>query len=111
MQYIKVEVSEGRAYTYTWDDVAEPPLEPGEAVLLPANEVRGSTFRGTVLRVVPDAGSYRGPLKAVVARAACYWCGLEDGYHDEGCSRPGPAGGECTCGADVDERCPHHGIL
>jgi hypothetical protein len=66
-QYVKVELSEGRAYTYLWDDLLFA-LEPGDAVMLPASVVHNSTFSGTVLRVLdgPDP-HYDGPYKAVLA--------------------------------------------
>ena len=69
MQHVRVEVAEGRAYTYTWDDEAQPPLEPGEAVLLPSSIVQNRPFRGIVLRVVDGPGNYKGPLKSVLCRA------------------------------------------
>jgi hypothetical protein len=67
MQYVRVEVSEGRAYTYKWDDEAEQPLLPNERVLLPSNMVQDKTFEGTVLRTIhgPD---WDGPIKDVISR-------------------------------------------
>lgn len=65
--YVRVEVTEGRAYTYlAYED---PPLRPGEWVLLPGNEVHSDSFAGKVLRVLdgPDKG-YDGPYKAVLGR-------------------------------------------
>jgi hypothetical protein len=68
-QWVRVEVDEGRAYTYA--SFEEPPLERGEAVRLPGNVVK-SAFTGTVLRDVhPERiaqDDFRGPYKAVVAR-------------------------------------------
>lgn len=82
VQWVRVEVREGKAYTYA--SFEEPPLERGEAVVLPGNVVK-SSFVGTVLRTVagPEA-DYPGPYKAVVSRveprSACL-CG--DTYHDD----------------------------
>jgi hypothetical protein len=66
VQYVRVELDEGRAYTYIWDG---PPLEKGEWVSLPSNEVRDKTFAGKVIRVLdgPDP-SYDGEYKSVVDR-------------------------------------------
>lgn len=100
MQYVRVEVAEGRAYTYTWDDEAEPALEPGERVMLPSSVVQDRPFEGKVLRVVPDAGDYKGPLKSVLSRVEP----LDPS--------PEQVDQECTCvGGDVDVMCPHHGLL
>jgi hypothetical protein len=67
VQYVRVEVDEGRAYTYTAD--LTPPLERGEWVTLPGNEVHASAFAGRVIRLLdgPDK-HYSGPYKAVIGR-------------------------------------------
>ena len=67
MQFVRVEVSEGRAYTYKWDDALEPPLEKGEAVRLPSNMVQDKEFTGTVLRTLAEP-DFQGPIKSVVGR-------------------------------------------
>lgn len=71
-QHVRVEVEEGRAYTYTWDDSLEPPLEPGEAVVLPGNIVHGREFEGRVVRTMTAeqvaADPYQGEYKAVLRR-------------------------------------------
>lgn len=56
-------------YAYRWS--GEPPLEVGEAVLLPENWLSGMTRgRGPYAGVVTKLGStYRGPLSVIVARA------------------------------------------
>ena len=67
-QYVRVEVDEGRAYTYkAFEDV---PLTKGDVVVLPSNMVQDRAFEGTVLRVLdgPDP-SYPGPFKSVLRRA------------------------------------------
>ena len=66
-QYVRVEVTEGRAYTY--QAFEDPPLAKGEVVLLPGNQVQSRPFTGTVLRLMdgPD-DNYSGPYKAVVGR-------------------------------------------
>ena len=66
MQYVRVEVDEGRAYTYTWDGT--PPLKRGDVVVLPSNIVQEREFTGRVLRTMtkPDTDF---PLKAVLRRA------------------------------------------
>lgn len=100
MQYLRVEVREGKAYTYTWDDEREPALEPGEEVLLPSSVVQDRPFRGKVIRVVDGPGDYKGPLKAVLARMEP----LDP--------PPEQVDQECTCvGEDMDMSCPHHGLL
>ena len=72
MQFVRVEVEEGRAYTYQWDDSTEPPLEKDEIVVLPSNIVQDREFTGRVLReisaedVAKDA--YQGEYKNVVRR-------------------------------------------
>lgn len=65
--YVRVEVVEGRAYTY--QSFQDPPLTPGEWVVLPGNEVHHETFAGKVLRVLdgPDK-NYDGPYKQVLGR-------------------------------------------
>jgi len=67
MQYVRVEVDEGKTYTYVWEQ--GPPLEPGEWVRLPRNEVKGKSFPGKVIRVLdgPDP-SYVGEYKGVLGR-------------------------------------------
>jgi hypothetical protein len=82
VQWVRVEVREGKAYTYA--SFEEPPLERGEAVVLPGNVVK-SQFTGHVLRTVPDpAADYPGPYKAVLGRveprSACI---CEGTYHDD----------------------------
>lgn len=66
-QWLRVEVSEGRAYTYQSFEVH--PLARGDRVRIPGNVVKGPSV-GTVLRVVdgPDAG-YAGPYKAILGPA------------------------------------------
>jgi hypothetical protein len=64
-QYVRVEVAEGRAYTYTWDQT--PPLVAGEQVVLPSNMVQDREFSGRVIRVL-DGPDTDFPLKAVVRR-------------------------------------------
>ena len=66
MQYARVEVAEGRAYTYTFD--GEPALTPGEIVVLPSNMVKDQQFTGRVLRLMDEPGTEI-PLKAIVRRA------------------------------------------
>lgn len=72
MQYVRVEVSEGRAYTYTWDDRTGGKLQKGERVVLPSNIVQEKTFEGTVLRTISAEDvakdSYQGPYKEVLRR-------------------------------------------
>lgn len=65
--YVRVEVAEGRAYTYVARE--NPPLEVGEWVRLPGNEVHVSTFAGRVIRLLdgPDP-HYDGPYKVVLGR-------------------------------------------
>jgi hypothetical protein len=65
--WVRCEVGEGRAYTYV--SFEDPPLGPGEAVVLPGNVVQRDPFEGRVLRLLdgPDA-SYQGPYKAVKGR-------------------------------------------
>jgi hypothetical protein len=86
VQWVRVEVREGKAYTYMAFE--DPPLEPGETVVLPSNQVREGAFQGKVLRLLdgPDTHhGYQGPYKAVVRRAVtCPTCGLTD-KHDEEC--------------------------
>lgn len=67
-QWVRVEVAEGRAYTYR--SYLEPPLAPGEKVRLPGNVVRADPFVGAVLRILngPDPG-YAGPYKMILGRA------------------------------------------
>src|SRR5690349_13322908 len=54
-QWVRVEVYEGKAYTYAAFEF--PELERGEAVVLPGNAVQRGTFEGRVLRTVPDPGA------------------------------------------------------
>ena len=68
MQYVRVEVDEGRAYTYTWDDEVNPPLKPGEIVVLPSNIVQDRAFTGRVIRLMPEPDTDF-PLKAILRRA------------------------------------------
>jgi hypothetical protein len=63
-QYVRVEVSEGRAYTYRWE--GEEPLKAGDRVALPGNIVQGRTFSGTVLREI-DGPDWDGLIKEVIA--------------------------------------------
>lgn len=89
MQFVRVEVEEGRAYTYKWDDSLEPPLEPGEPVLLPGNMVHAEPFIGWVLRSMKEPG-WDGEIKSVISRvepkqysedddeSACLFCGEDD---------------------------------
>lgn len=67
VQYVRVEVAEGKAYTYEWH--GDPPLEAGEWVTLPSNQMRKDSFAGKVLRVLdgPDP-HYSGEYKAVIER-------------------------------------------
>jgi hypothetical protein len=65
MQYVRVEVSEGRAYTYRWE--GDPPLRRGERVMLPSNMVKDRTFEGTVIREIPGP-DWDGPIKGVLRR-------------------------------------------
>jgi hypothetical protein len=48
VQWVRVEVEEGRAYTYA--HFGDEPLERGEWVRLPGNAVRQTEFAGKVLR-------------------------------------------------------------
>ena len=66
MQYVRVEVSEGRAYTYEWDDLAFG-LMPGDTVVLPSNLVQDKEFEGRVIRLLdkPDTDI---PLKRIIRR-------------------------------------------
>lgn len=64
MQYVRVEVAEGRAYTYKWDG---DPLKPGEVVMLPSSIVQNRPFEGKVLRVL-DEPDFQGPIKSVLSR-------------------------------------------
>jgi hypothetical protein len=89
VQWVRVEVTEGRAYTYMAFE--EPPLERGEAVRLPGNSVQRSSFSGTVLRQTEPPTDYRGPFKAVIARV-----------------EPRTP---CTCDGGYDDDCPMHGGL
>lgn len=66
MQYVRVEVDEGRAYTYESD--LEPPLVRGDIVVLPSNIVRDREFTGRVIRVMEQSDTDY-PLKKVVRRA------------------------------------------
>lgn len=104
MQYVRVEVEEGRAYTYTWD--GDEPLSKDEVVVLPGNIVKDREFEGRVIREISAEDvardSYKGEYKAVLRRAG----------HLDGCPlrRPelrdpdeGPL--ECLCAdlqADLD---------
>jgi len=65
MQYVKVEIDEGKAYTYTWD--GEDALQVGDWVFCPGNVVRAEEFVGKVIRLLdgPDP-HYKGPYKAVL---------------------------------------------
>jgi hypothetical protein len=65
IQHVRVEVSEGRAYTYEWD--GKPPLQPGDLVVLPGNIVQNKDFTGKVLRVL-DGPDTDYPLKRVLRR-------------------------------------------
>ena len=69
MQYVRCEVDEGKAYTYTWDDIVFA-LAPGDRVMLPGNEVQPAPFEGRVIRLLdgPDK-NYDGPYKSVLGRA------------------------------------------
>lgn len=91
VQWVRVEVDEGRAYTYA--SFEDPPfLERYEVVLLPGNAVHGGTFRGYVLRTVTDPeADYPGPYRAIIGRAE--------------------PRDPCTCGDGYDDDCPKHGGL
>jgi hypothetical protein len=90
VQWVRVEVYEGKAYTYMAFE--EPPLERGEAVVLPGNIVQSGWFTGTVLRLLDGpSADYDGPYKAVVGRAE--------------------PRDPCTCGVGYDDDCPKHGGL
>jgi hypothetical protein len=71
VQYVRVEVEEGRAYTYTWD--GDRPLGRGDRVVLPGNIVHDREFEGTVLRTLTDEqvadDGYKGEYKGVLRRA------------------------------------------
>ena len=66
-QYVRVEVVEGKTYTYKAYE--EPPLEKGEWVRMPGNQVQTEPFAGKVIRALdgPDE-RYAGPYKAVLGR-------------------------------------------
>jgi hypothetical protein len=64
-QYVKVEIDEGRAYTYGWD--GEEPLKPGDQVVLPSNMVRNRTFSGRVLRILAES-DFKGPIKNILSK-------------------------------------------
>lgn len=67
VQWVRVEVSEGRAYTYV--SYVAPALEKGEWVRLPGNVVQTEDFAGRVIRVLKaPEGGYAGPYKAVLGR-------------------------------------------
>lgn len=66
-QWVRVEVAEGRAYTYV--HFGETPLERGEWVRLPGNAVQAEDFAGRVIRTLDGPGKdYAGPYKAVLGR-------------------------------------------
>ena len=67
MQFVRVEVSEGRVYTYQWDDIIET-LEKGDRVILPSNMVHNREFEGRVVRLLkkPDTDY---PLKDIIRKA------------------------------------------
>ena len=65
-QFVRVEVAEGRAYTYKW--AGDVPLVAGETVVLPSNMVQDREFTGRVIRVL-DGPDTDFPLKHVVRRA------------------------------------------
>lgn len=68
LQFVRVEVSEGRAYTYAAFE--DPPLARGDRVLLPGNQVHSTAFVGVVIRSVDiSTDNYEGDYKAVIARA------------------------------------------
>ena len=69
MQYVRVEVAPGKAYTYGWYDEIEEPLEPGEMVMLPGNALHAEPFPGRVLRSLGDDPGYDGPIKDIIRRA------------------------------------------
>jgi hypothetical protein len=64
-QFVRVEVSEGRVYTYIWD--GSPALVKGERVVLPSNIVQDREFTGKVVRVL-DGPDTDFPLKTIVRR-------------------------------------------
>jgi len=66
-QWVRVEVGEGKAYTYVAFE--DPLLGRGERVIVPGNVVHRDPFVGTVLRLLaePDA-TYPGPYKAILRR-------------------------------------------
>lgn len=70
VQWVRVEVNEGRAYTYMAFE--DPALEQGEEVYLPANVVKSGRFKGRVIREIPTekilSDHYQGPFKAVMGR-------------------------------------------
>ena len=70
MQYVRVEVSEGRAYTYKWE--GDEPLVKDEQVVLPGNIVQDREFTGRVIRIVSAEDvakdKYQGEYKAVLRR-------------------------------------------
>lgn len=68
MQYVRVEVAPGRAYTYGWLDEIHEPLEPGEMVTLPGNALHAEPFEGRVLRSLGEDPGYDGEIKDVLGR-------------------------------------------
>ena len=54
-RWVRVEVREGKAYTYL--SYEEPPLEQGEWVRTPANQVQSEPFAGKVPRCARDEGA------------------------------------------------------
>lgn len=64
-QYVRVEVAEGRTYTYEWDGA--PALKKDEVVVLPSNMVKDREFTGRVVRVMKDKDTDL-PLKKVLRR-------------------------------------------
>lgn len=68
MQYVRVELAEGRVYTYGWDDDLEPALERGEWVILPGNVVHKKPFPGRVNRSLGDDPQYDGQIQNVIGR-------------------------------------------